>query len=91
MWSIQMTPTMKTLIDGLVSLLGRGGWQTKKAAYLVVVVSTVAWLSVDLHMHQGITGNWISVYALLLGAVTTGYLGGKRLEKTTGAPNEEGR
>lgn len=75
-----MTLTTTTLIDGLKSLLGIGGWQAKKAAYLLVIVASVAWLSVDLR--HGITANWIAVYVALLGAVTTGYLGGKKIAKS---------
>jgi hypothetical protein len=80
---------MKTLIDGLMSLLSHGGAQTKKAAYLLVVVASVTWLSVDLR--HGITEKWIAVYGLLLTAVTSGYLGGKKIEKTTGTETQGGQ
>lgn len=90
-----MILTTKTLTDGLMSLLDRGGWQAKKVAYLLVVLASLVWLSVGLKW--GITANWITVYSLLLAAVTTGYLGGKRIaqqgtdETKPGASDQEER
>ena len=58
-------------------LLATGGPQAKKVAYLSVVMASIAWLSIDLR--HGISASWVTVYGLLLSAVTTGYLGGKKI------------
>ena len=58
-------------------LLEQGGPQIKKVAYGLVVLASIAWLSIDLR--HGISTNWIAVYAILTSAVSTGYLVGKKI------------
>ena len=61
----------------LLGLLGRGGPQTKKLAYLWGIFVTSIWLTIGLWVP--ITADWNVALALFLGAVTTGYVGGKRV------------
>ena len=63
--------------DRLLNMLGVGGWQVKKFAYLLVIISSVVWLSVEIR--NGISSSWCTAYTILIGAVTTGYLGGKKI------------
>lgn len=64
---------------GLLSgLLSRGGPQSKKVAYLAVIAAGIVWLSIGLWVP--IRDSWNVAFALLLGAVTTGYVGGKKVE-----------
>lgn len=64
-------------------LLSRGGPQTKKIAYLVVIAAGVVWLTVGLWVP--IRAEWNVAFGFLLGAVTTGYVGGKKVA-LAGAP-----
>lgn len=62
----------------ITSLLSRGGPQSKKTAYLMVVVCgcfCLVWHGV----RHGIGVEWLGALAALLGATTTGYLGGKKI------------
>jgi hypothetical protein len=61
----------------LLNLLGTGGWQVKKVAYLLVIIASIVWLSIELG--KGFTETWKTVYGMLVLAVTTGYLGGKKI------------
>jgi len=61
----------------LINLLGTGGYQVKKVAYLLVIIASIVWLSVE--VRHGLSSSWCTAYAMLLGAVTTGYLGGKKI------------
>lgn len=61
----------------LASLLSRGGPQTKKLAYLAVITASLVWLSVGLKVE--IKREWNVAFGLLLAAVTTGYVGGKKV------------
>ena len=64
--------------DWLKNLLSASGEvQTKKVAYLVVVFSSVVWLSISLP----VTTEWNVAFGLLLTTVSSGYLGGKAIEK----------
>ena len=63
------------MLNLLPGLLGRGGPQTKKVAYLAVIVSGIVWLSIGMKVE--IKPEWNVAFGLLLGAVTTGYVGGK--------------
>lgn len=77
----EKTGKIRTLImtgmTNAMSLLGHGGWQTKKLAYALVVVAGIVWLSVDLR--KNIRAEWNGAFAILAGMVTGGYLGGKKI------------
>jgi len=83
---------MKTLINGLMnsfsSLLGPGGPQTKRLAYLMVITAGIVWLSVGLKVE--IKREWNYAFGSLLLAVSGGYVGGKlvaRLKRKGGDDN----
>lgn len=58
-------------------LLNRGGPQTKKLAYLYGIGVASIWLTIGLWVP--IKPEWNVALALFLGAVTTGYVGGKKV------------
>lgn len=58
-------------------LLARGGPQTKKLAYLYGIGVASVWLTIGLWVP--IKSEWNVALALFLGAVTTGYVGGKKV------------
>ena len=62
------------------SLLARGGPQTKKLAYLWVILCTTIWLTIGIW--RPFTTEWNVALGLLLTAVTTGYVGGKKVGAT---------
>lgn len=64
-------------------LLSRGGPQTKKVAYLWGIFVASVWLTIGLWVP--IRSEWNVALALFLGAVTTGYVGGKKVGASTGA------
>ena len=68
---------MSDLRSVLMGLLGRGGPQTKKLAYLWGILVASIWLTIGLWVP--ITAEWNVALALFLGAVTTGYVGGKKV------------
>jgi len=86
------TPTTSaptnTLIGLFRGLLGRGGPQTKKIAYLYGILVASLWLTIGLWIP--IRAEWNIAFGLFLGAITTGYVGGKRVAaqgaKTEGNP-----
>lgn len=50
----------------------------KHLAYAVMVLSTISWLSYSIYKKNGeIDGNWMGVYGLFVGAVTTAKIVGK--------------
>jgi len=61
----------------LSSLLGRGGPQTKKLAYLWVILCATIWLTIGIW--RPFTAEWNVALGLLLTAATTGYVGGKKV------------
>ena len=75
------TPTTSTPTTGNTGLfrglLGRGGPQTKKLAYLYGIAVASVWLTIGLWVP--IKAEWNVALALFLGAVTTGYVGGKKV------------
>ena len=58
-------------------LLSRGGPQTKKLAYLYGIAVASVWLTIGLWVP--IRSEWNVALALFLGAITTGYVGGKKV------------
>lgn len=58
-------------------LLSRGGPQTKKLAYLYGIAVASVWLTIGLWVP--IKAEWNVALAMFLGAVTTGYVGGKKV------------
>jgi len=58
-------------------LLSRGGPQTKKLAYLYGIAVASVWLTIGLWVP--IKAEWNYALAMFLGAVTTGYVGGKKV------------
>ena len=58
-------------------LLSRGGPQTKKLAYLYGIAVSSVWLTIGLWVP--IKSEWNYALAMFLGAVTTGYVGGKKV------------
>ena len=48
----------------------------RHAAYAAVVGASMVWLTYGLH-HEGMTGNWVAAFGLLLTGVTTGKVLGK--------------
>ena len=68
---------MADLRSVLMGLLGRGGPQTKKLAFLYGILVASVWLTIGLWVP--ITAEWNVALALFLGAVTTGYVGGKKV------------
>ena len=63
--------------DFVLGLLGRGGPQTKNLAYLWGILVASIWLTIGLWVP--ITAEWNVALALFLGAITTGYVGGKKV------------
>jgi len=63
--------------DFVLGLLGRGGPQTKKLAFIWGIFVTSIWLTIGLWLP--ITAEWNVALALFLGAITTGYVGGKKV------------
>ena len=63
--------------DFVLGLLGRGGPQTKKLAFLYGILVASIWLTIGLWVR--ITAEWNVALALFLGAITTGYVGGKKV------------
>lgn len=61
----------------LRALLSRGGPQTKKLAYLWVILCSTIWLTIGIW--RPFTAEWNVALGLLLTAVTTGYVGGKKV------------
>ena len=70
------------------AILSPGGPQTKKAAYLLVIVAGVVWLSIGLWVP--IRAEWNIAFGLLLAAVTGGYVGGKAVAVGVSAPSAPG-
>lgn len=68
---------MSDLRSVLMGLLGRGGPQTKKLAFLYGILVASIWLTIGLWVP--ITAEWNVALALFLGAITTGYVGGKKV------------
>lgn len=64
---------------GLV-MSGDSKASSKRVAFLFVVVSSVLWLSFDLHNHS-ITDNWLTAFQTLVISVVGGYLGGHGIDK----------
>lgn len=58
-------------------LLSRGGPQTKKLAYLAGIAAAIVWLTLGIWIP--IRAEWNVAFALFLGAITTGYVGGKKV------------
>lgn len=58
-------------------LLTRGGPQTKKLAYLAGIAAAIIWLTLGIWIP--IRAEWNVAFALFLGAITTGYVGGKKV------------
>ena len=91
---IQPTPTMRMFttkihtgwnmrpFEWLNGVLGRGGPQTKKLAFLYGIVVASVWLTIGLWVP--IRSEWNVALALFLGAVTTGYVGGKKVAGSYG-------
>jgi len=69
------------MVTWLQSLIGRGGPQTKKVAFLVFVITGVFYLGLDLLFQRILSETWVAAFAILAGTVTGGYLGGKHIEK----------
>ena len=63
--------------DFVLGLLGRGGPQTKKLAYLWVVFCSTIWLTIGIW--RPFSAEWNVALGLLLTAVTTGYVGSKKV------------
>ena len=68
---------MSDLRSVLMGLLGRGGPQTKKLAYIWVVFCSTIWLTIGIW--RPFSAEWNVALGLLLTAVTTGYVGGKKV------------
>lgn len=68
------------------SLLARGGPQTKKLAYLWVILCATIWLTIGIW--RPFTAEWNVALGLLLTAVTTGYVGGKKVGATASTASE---
>jgi len=60
-----------------MGLLGRGGPQTKKLAYIWVIACSTIWLTIGIW--RPFSAEWNVAFGLLLTAVTTGYVGGKKV------------
>ena len=71
------TPTPSNGTSLLKGLISRGGPQTKKVAYLAGIAAGIVWLSIGLFI--GIKPEWNVAFGLFLGAITTGYVGGKKV------------
>lgn len=71
------TTNTSTPIGLFRGLLGRGGPQTKKLAYLYGIAVASVWLTIGLWVEIKAEWNW--AFGLFLGAVTTGYVGGKKV------------
>lgn len=69
-------------------LLSRGGPQTKKLAYLYGIAVASVWLTIGLWVP--IKSEWNVALALFLGAVTTGYVGGKKVGVAAPPATENG-
>lgn len=63
--------------DFVLGLLGRGGPQTKKLAYIWVIACSTIWLTIGIW--RPFSAEWNVAFGLLLTAVTTGYVGGKKV------------
>jgi hypothetical protein len=68
-------------VNWLNDLLGPGGPQAKKAAYLFVVFGGMFCLYVDMVIELTLSASWVTVYGMLLAAVTGGYIKGKMIDK----------
>jgi hypothetical protein len=69
-------------------LLSRGGPQTKKLAYLYGIAVASVWLTIGLWVP--IRPEWNVALALFLGAITTGYVGGKKVAASAPPPVDGG-
>jgi hypothetical protein len=72
---------------GLMGLIGwlkdlfseHGGTSSKRVAFIAVIVSSIVWLSTDLH-HHGLTDLWIAAFNSLLIAAGGSYVAGRMTE-----------
>ena len=64
-------------------MLGRGGTQVKKVAYIFVVFCGMACLIMDLQIERKLSTTWVTAFGLLTGFVTSGYAIGKAIDKGT--------
>jgi len=75
----QMRQFLKTWFQNLLS--DSNEVQTKKVAYLLVVLVGAGCLIGDLCLELVLTNQWVAAFGILTGFVTSGYLIGKKIEK----------
>jgi len=64
---------IKNWINNLFS--SKGNVSSKRVAFIMVVVSSIVWLSSSLYT-SGITDVWVSAFNVLIVATIGGYVGG---------------
>ena len=60
-------------------VLGHGGPQAKKVAYLGTVCVGLSCLVIDLYMERTLSTTWVAALGVITGFVTTGYVMGKKI------------
>jgi len=68
-------------VNWINSVLGRGGPQVKKVAYLLTVSVGLACLVADLCIERTISTTWVAALGVITGFVTTGYVWAKKIEQ----------
>ena len=70
---------MKKIFELFVSLISKNdAVSTKRVAFLLGTLSSIIWLSIDLH--NGMTSGWLMAYQTFIGAVVISYVGGSVVE-----------